>query len=72
MDESFDKNHYALVFQDYLTKWPEVHAVEDWTETTVPKCLADLICRYGEPTLLVHDHAPEFLAQDPAIILGIK
>ena len=24
MDESFNKNHFALVFQDYLLKWPEV------------------------------------------------
>ena len=39
MDESFDKNRYALVFQDYLTKWPEVYAVADWTTATVAKCL---------------------------------
>jgi len=28
MDESFDRNRYALVFQDYLSKWPEVYAVQ--------------------------------------------
>ncbi|XP_065918777.1 uncharacterized protein [Dysidea avara] len=34
MDESFDKNRYALVFQDYLTKWPELYAVADRTAAT--------------------------------------
>jgi len=61
MDESFDKNRYALVFQDYLTKWQEVHAVADWTATTVAKCLADLIYRHGVPISLLHDHAPDSL-----------
>ena len=28
LDESVDGNRYALVFQDYLTKWPEVFAVK--------------------------------------------
>jgi len=75
MDESFDKNHYALAFQDYLTKWPEAYGVVDWTAETVAKCLADIIYRHSVPTSLIHDHAPEFLAdvlQDTAFILGIK
>ena len=29
MDLSHSGNHYALVFQDYLSKWPEVYAVPD-------------------------------------------
>ena len=29
MDESYDKNRFALVFQDYLSKWPEVYAVPE-------------------------------------------
>ena len=75
MDDSFDKNCYALVFQDYLTKWSEVYAVADQTAATVAKCLADLIYRHGVPTSLIHDRAPEFFAgvlQDTAFILGIK
>jgi len=57
----------------YLTKWPEVYAVADWTATTVAKCLADLIYRHGlgVPTSLIHDHAPECL-QDTAFVLDIK
>ena len=34
---------YALVFQDYLTKWLEVYAVEDRKATTVADCLADFM-----------------------------
>ena len=29
MDFSHSGNRYALVFQDYLSKWPEVYAVPD-------------------------------------------
>ena len=72
MDESFDKNRFALVFQDYLSKWPEVYPVADRTASTVAKCLADLIYRHGVPSTIIHDRAPEFLLQDTAFILGIK
>ena len=75
MDESYDKNRFALVFQDYLSKWPEVYAVADRTAPTVAKCLADLIYRHGVPSTIIHDRAPEFLSdvlQDTAFILGIK
>ena len=75
MDESYDKNRFALVFQDYLSKWPEVYAVADRTALTVAKCLADLIYRHGVPSTIIHDRASEFLAdvlQDTAFILGIK
>ena len=75
MDESFDKNHFDLVFQDYLSKWSEVHAVPNQTASTVAKCLADLIYRHGVPSTIIHDHASEFLSdilQDTAFILGVK
>ena len=36
-------NRYTLVFQDYLTKWPEVYAVGDHKATTVAKCLTDVM-----------------------------
>ena len=75
MDESYDKNRFALVFQDYLSKWPEVYAVADRTAQTVAKCLADMIYRHGVPSTIIHDRAPEFLSdvlQDTAFILGIK
>ena len=75
MDTSTDGNRYALVFQDYLTKWPEVFPFKDRSATTVAKCLADLVWRHGVPAKIIHDRAAEFLSdvlQDTALILGIK
>ena len=40
-----DRSHgerYALVMQDYLTKWPEVYALPDRKAETVARCLLDL------------------------------
>ena len=42
MDTSTDGNRCTLVFQDYLTKWPEVFPR---SATTVAKCLAELVWR---------------------------
>jgi len=42
-DVSTKGNRYALVFLDYLTKWPEVHPIPDHQARTVADCLADLI-----------------------------
>lgn len=75
LDISEEGNHYALVFQDYLTKWPEVFPVKDRTAPTVAKCLAELVWRHGVPSKIVHDRAAEFLSdvlQDTAAILGLK
>ena len=75
MDKSFDDNHYALVFQDYLNKWVEVYPVADRTSSTVARCLTDLFYRYGVLTAIIHNRASKFLSdvlQDTAFILGIK
>jgi len=62
MDLSKRGNHYTLVFQDYLTKWPEVYAVPDHKATTVAQWLADVIWRQGVPAQIIHDRAAEFLS----------
>ena len=75
LDVSVDGNRYALVFQDYLTKWPEVFPVKDRTAPTVAKCLAEMVWRHGVPTKIIHDRTAEFLSdvlQDTAAILGLK
>lgn len=38
LDKSTAGNCYALVFQDYLTKWPEVYVVNNRRAETVAKC----------------------------------
>ena len=72
MDQSFDNNHCALVFQGYLTKWLEVYTVTDLTLAMVAGCLyvADLIYKHDEFTFLIYDRAVEFLSdvlQDTAL-----
>ena len=74
-DVSDGGNRYALVFQDYLTKWPEVYPVTDRKAPTVARCLADLVWRHGVPSRIIHDRASEFLSdvlQDTAAILGLQ
>ena len=74
MDLSRQGNRYALVFQDYLTKWPEVYAVEDRKATTVVHCLADFIWRHGVPVKIIHNRAAEFLSdvlQETTQVLGV-
>ena len=68
-------NRYALVFQDYLSKWPEVYALADRKATTVAKCLTDLVWKHSVPNKIIHDRAAEFLSevlQDTAELLGIN
>ena len=75
MDMSNEGNRYALVLQNYLTKWPEVFAVPDRTASTVAKCLCELIWRHGVPRKIIHDRAPEFLSdllQDTAELMRLK
>jgi len=74
-DVSYKRNRYALVFQDYLTKWPEVYPVPDQKAQTVAGCLAELVWRHGVPSHIIHDRAPEFLSdvlQDTAAVLGLQ
>ena len=66
-------NCFALVFKDYLTKWPEVFAVPDRTATTVVHCPAEVIWRHKAPRKIIHDRAAEFfydILQDTAYIMG--
>ena len=73
-DMSSKGNRYALVFQDYLTKWPEVYPLPDHKAPTVAGCLVDLIWRHGVPSRIIHDRAPEFLSdvfQDTAAVFGV-
>ena len=46
-------NKYAVVFMDYLTKWPEVFAVPNQSAETIAELLVEnLICRHGVPKSL--------------------
>ena len=62
LDLSESGKRYALVFQDYLTKWPEAYTLSDRKVESVAQCLVvDLVLRNGVPSRKVQDRAPQFL-----------
>ena len=57
-------NRYAIVFVEYLTKWPEVYAAADQTAPTIAKLLVEeIISRHGVPRQLLSDRGPSFLSK---------
>lgn len=62
--KSANGNRYAVVFVDFLTKWPEVFATADQSAATIARLLVDqIICRHGIPTELLSDRGATFLSQ---------
>ena len=60
---SWDGNQYAVVFVDYLTKWPEVFAVPDQSAATIAKLLVEeIVSRHGVPAELLSDRGAAFLS----------
>ena len=75
LDISHSGNKYALVFQDYLTKWMKVFPVAHRTSRTVANYLVKLVSQHGVSAKIIHDRAPEFLSdilQDSAELLGVQ
>ena len=57
-------NQYAIVFVDYLTKWPEVFPTKDQTSLTIAKLLiTEIISRHGVPSELLSDRGTAFLSE---------
>ena len=71
---SHQGNQYAIVFLDYLTKWPEVFAVPDQKAETVARLLVEhVVVRHGVPERLLSDRGPNFLSslvQEVCKLLG--
>ena len=69
-------NQYAVVFVDYLTKWPEVFAVPDQSAATVAKLLVEeVVSRHGVPTEVLSDRGRAFLSglmEEVGKILGFR
>ena len=56
-------NKCAVVFMDYLTKWPEVFPTKDQTSPTIAKLLVEkIISRHGVPSELLSDRVPSSLS----------
>ena len=55
---------YAVVFVDYLTKWPEVFAISDQTSPTIARLLVEkVIAHHGVPSELLSDRETSFLSK---------
>ena len=69
-------NQYAVVFMDYLTKWPEVYPTPDQTAATVANLLVrEIVSRHGVPSELLSDRGRAFLSsllQEVQLLLGYK
>ena len=56
-------NQYAVVFVDYLTKWPKVFPVSDQPAATVAHFLIEkVISRHGVPAEILSDHGRAFFS----------
>ena len=69
-------NQYAVVFMDYLTKWPEVYATSDQTAATIANLLVrEIVARHGVPSELLSDRGQAFLSgllKEVQQVLGFK
>jgi hypothetical protein len=66
-------NQYAVVFVDYLTKWPEVFATSDQSALTIAKLFVEVVvCRHGVPAQLLSDWGKASLSQGVCDVLGVK
>ena len=59
--KSHSGNQYAIVFTDYLTKWPKVFATKDQTALTIARLFVEeIVCRYAIPSQLLSDRGLHF------------
>ena len=76
LPKSHRGNQYAIVFCDYLTKWPEVFPTKDQTALTVAQLLVrEVIPRHGIPRQLLSDRGSAFLSKlmmEIYKLLGVK
>lgn len=57
-------NKYAIVFVDYLTKWPEVYAKADQTAPTIARLFVEEVTSlHGVPSHLLSDRGPSSLSK---------
>ena len=69
-------NQYAVVFVDYLTKWPEVYPTPDQSAATIANLpVREIVARHGVPSELLSDRGQAFLSgllKEVEQILGFK
>ena len=69
-------NQYAIVFVDYLTKWPKVYPTSDQSALTIANLFVqEVVCGHGVPAQLLSDWGKAFLSlllREVCEILGVK
>ena len=61
--KSHNGNQYAVVFMDYLMKWPEAFAVPDQSAATIAQLLVEqVVSRHGVPAEILSDRGRSFLS----------
>ena len=72
----YNGNRYAIVFSDYLTKWPEVFLSPDQKAETIARLLVEqIVPRHGVPEQLLSDSGQNFLSElmlEVCKLLGTK
>lgn len=73
---SYSGNCYAIVFSDYLTKWPELFLSPDQKAETIARLLIDqIVSRHGVLEQLLSDRGQNFLSElvlEVCKLLGTK
>ena len=73
---SYNENRYAIVFCDYLTKWPEVFPSTYQKAETIARLLVEqIVSRHGVPEQLLSDRGQNFLSDlvlEVCCLLGTK
>ena len=74
--KSAQGSQYAVVFMEYLIKWPEVFAVTDQTSLTIACLLVEhVIIHHGVPAELLSNHGRAFLSElmhEVCELMGMK
>ena len=73
---TYEGNQCAIVFMDYLTKWPEVFPSPDQKAESIARLLVEhVVARHGVPEQLLSDRGPNFLSEllrEVCTLLGIE
>ena len=73
---TYNGNRYAIVFSDYLTKWPEGFPSPDQKAETIARLLVEqVVPRHGVPEQLLSERGQKFLSElmlEVCKLLGTK
>ena len=76
LPHTYNGNRYAIVFSDYLTKWPEVFRSPDQKAETIARLLVEqIVSRHGVPEQILSDRGQNFLSElmlEVCKLLGTK